>query len=115
MLVSVCVGLVSVHDHSGGWGLGVDLHVGRALGSHAGLVGLDLGPETVLVGDVVDVSEDAVWVGVSVAASDGAVVVGGFLSVHDGSELVGGLEAEVVRFGSAGILQKDALLMHTML
>lgn len=98
----------SFNDDSSGRGFSVDLHVGGALGSHAGLVGLDLSPESVLVGDVVDVSEDAVGVGVSVAAPDGAVAVGGFLPVHDGAELVGGLEAEVVGLGAAGVLQKES-------
>lgn len=65
----------SFNDDSSGWGFGVDLHVGRALGAHAWLVGLDLGPESVLVSDVVDVSEDAVGVGVAVASSDGTIAV----------------------------------------
>lgn len=62
------------------WGLvGVPLDVGGRLVGRAGLVGLDGGPEAMLVGDVIDLAVDAVGVGVAVATRPLAVLVAALL------------------------------------
>ena len=58
----------------------VDGNVSWILGFNSGLVGLDVGPESGGIGDVVDDTDSSVGVAESVRSSDVAMGVTGFLS-----------------------------------